>query len=207
MSRATPTGSPRWKRRCASSPPTCEVLVFPAWDGVPYDRVAPNGETIARRIATLAALTGRAAGDTKPLIVLTTVNALLQKVPPRDFIAATSLKLQPGNVLTMQALIERLEISGYMRAGTVTDPGQYAVRGGILDLYPPGGDPIRLDFFGDTLESIRAFDPETQRTAARLDVGAAPADERDDADAGGHQRLPPALCRSVRPGHRRRSAL
>ena len=102
--------------------------------------------------------------------MLTTINALLQKVPPREFIAATSLKLQPGNVMTMQALIERLEISGYMRAGTVTDPGQYAVRGGILDLYPPGGDPIRLDFFGDTLESIRAFDPETQRTAARLDA-------------------------------------
>ena len=76
--------------------PDVPVLVFPAWDGVPYDRVAPNGETIARRIATLAALTGRAAGDTKPLIVLTTVNALLQKVPPRDFIAATSLKLQPA---------------------------------------------------------------------------------------------------------------
>ena len=149
--------------------PDVPVLVFPAWDGVPYDRVAPNSETIARRIATLAALTGRAAGDIKPLIVLTTVNALLQKVPPRDFIAATSLKLQAGNVLTMQALIERLEISGYMRAGTVTDPGQYAVRGGILDLYPPGGDPIRLDFFGDTLESIRAFDPDTQRTAARLE--------------------------------------
>ena len=136
---------------------------------MPYDRVAPNGETIARRIATLAALAGRAGGDTKPLVVLTTVNALLQKVPPRDFIAATSLRLQAGNVLTMQALIERLEISGYMRAGTVTDPGQYAVRGGILDLYPPGGDPIRLDFFGDTLESIRAFDPDTQRTAARLE--------------------------------------
>ena len=187
--------------------PDVPVLVFPAWDGVPYDRVAPNGETIARRIATLAALTGRAAGDTKPLIVLTTVNALLQKVPPRDFIAATSLKLQPGNVLTMQALIERLEISGYMRAGTVTDPGQYAVRGGILDLYPPGGDPIRLDFFGDTLESIRAFDPETQRTAARLDTLQLLADERDDADARGHQRLSPALRRSVRARHRRRPAL
>jgi transcription-repair coupling factor (superfamily II helicase) len=149
--------------------PDVPVLIFPAWDGVPYDRVAPNGETIARRIATLAALAGRAPGDANPLVVLTTVNALLQKVPPRDFIAATSLKLQPGNVLIMQALIERLEISGYMRAGTVTDPGQYAVRGGILDLYPPGGDPIRLDFFGDTLESIRAFDPDTQRTAARLE--------------------------------------
>ena len=149
--------------------PHVEVLVFPAWDGVPYDRVAPNAETIARRIATLAALTGRAADDRNALIVLTTVNALAQKVPPREFIAATSLKLQPGNVLTTQALIERLEISGYGRAGTVTDPGQYAVRGGILDLYPPGGDPIRLDFFGDTLESIRTFDPDTQRTAARLE--------------------------------------
>ncbi|HEX2447144.1 MAG TPA: transcription-repair coupling factor [Methyloceanibacter sp.] len=149
--------------------PDVEILVFPAWDGVPYDRVAPNGETIARRIATLAALTARARDDAKPLVVLTTVNALLQKVPPRDFIAATSLKLQPGNVMTMQALIARLEISGYLRAGTVTDPGQYAVRGGILDLYPPGGEPIRLDFFGDTLESIRAFSPDTQRTASRLD--------------------------------------
>jgi transcription-repair coupling factor (superfamily II helicase) len=69
----------------------------------------------------------------------------------------------------MQAMIERLGISGYARAGTVTDPGQYAVRGGILDLYPPGGEPVRLDFFGDTLEQIRAFDPSTQRTAARRD--------------------------------------
>ncbi|MGZ8416919.1 MAG: CarD family transcriptional regulator, partial [Methyloceanibacter sp.] len=150
--------------------PDVELLVFPAWDGVPYDRVAPNGETIARRIATLAAFTGRAPDDNRPLIVLTTVNALVQKVPPREFIAATNLTLQPGNVMTMQVLIERLEISGYARAGTVTDPGQYAVRGGILDLYPPGRDPIRLDFFGDTLESIRAFDPDTQRTAARRDV-------------------------------------
>jgi transcription-repair coupling factor (superfamily II helicase) len=92
--------------------PDVELLVFPAWDGVPYDRVAPNGETIARRIATLAALTGRASGNRKPLIVLTTVNALLQKVPPHEFIEATSLTLAPGNVMTMQALIERLEISG-----------------------------------------------------------------------------------------------
>lgn len=150
--------------------PDIEVLVFPAWDGVPYDRVAPNGETIARRIATLAALTERAPDAAKPLIVLTTINALVQRVPPPEFIAATSLKLQPGNVMAMQALIARLEISGYARAGTVTDPGQYAVRGGILDLYPPGGDPVRLDFFGDTLESIRAFNPETQRTAARLET-------------------------------------
>ncbi|MGH6803142.1 MAG: transcription-repair coupling factor [Methyloceanibacter sp.] len=150
--------------------PDIEVLSFPAWDGVPYDRVAPNAETIARRIATLAELNARAPDEPKPLVVLTTVNAIVQRVPRRDFIAGSSLKLQSGNVMSMRALIERLEISGYGRAGTVTDPGQYAVRGGILDLYPPGGEPLRLDFFGDTLEQIRAFDPNTQRTEARRDL-------------------------------------
>jgi len=149
--------------------PDVEVLSFPAWDGVPYDRVAPNAETIARRIATLAALATCVPGEDKPLVVLTTVNAIMQRLPPRDFLAGASLKLQPGNMIKMQGLIERLEISGYARAGTVTDPGQYAVRGGILDLYPPGGEPVRLDFFGDTLEQVRAFDPSTQRSEGRRD--------------------------------------
>jgi len=146
------------------------VLSFPAWDSVPYDRVAPNAETIASRIETLSELTERGAGDQTPLVLLTSVNAVLQRVPPPAFIAGSSLKLKAGNVMSMQAQIERLEASGYGRAGTVTDPGQYAVRGGILDLFPPGGQPVRLDFFGDTLESIRSFDPETQRTEARLDA-------------------------------------
>jgi len=150
--------------------PDVTVLSFPAWDSVPYDRVAPNAEIIADRIATLAALTEREAGDKTPLVLLTSVNAVVQRVPPRAFIAGSSLKLKAGNVMSMQALIERLEASGYVRSGTVSDPGQYAVRGGILDLYPPGGQPVRLDFFGDTLETIRAFDPETQRTEARLDA-------------------------------------
>jgi transcription-repair coupling factor (superfamily II helicase) len=150
--------------------PDVTVLSFPAWDSVPYDRVAPNAEIIAERIATLAALTERAPDDAKPLVLLISVNATMQRVPPLEFIAGSSLKLQAGNVMSMQALIERLETSGYVRSGTVTDPGQYAVRGGILDLYPPGGQPVRLDFFGDTLETIRAFDPETQRTEARLDA-------------------------------------
>ena len=150
--------------------PDVTVLTFPTWDGVPYDRVAPNADTIARRIATLSELTHReTAGNTSSLIVLTTVNAVVQRVPPRAFIAASSMRLAAGNAVSMQELVERLEVSSYGRAGTVTDPGQYAVRGGILDLYPPGAQPVRLDFFGDTLESIRAFDPETQRTAARLD--------------------------------------
>jgi transcription-repair coupling factor (superfamily II helicase) len=151
--------------------PDVTALTFPAWDGVPYDRVAPNADTIARRITTLSELTHReTVGNTSSLIVLTTVNAVVQRVPPRAFIAASSIRLAAGNAVSMQELVERLELSGYGRAGTVTDPGQYAVRGGILDLYPPGVQPVRFDFFGDTLESIRAFDPETQRTAARLDT-------------------------------------
>jgi transcription-repair coupling factor (superfamily II helicase) len=151
--------------------PDVTALTFPAWDGVPYDRVAPNADTIARRITTLSELTHReTVGNTSSLIVLTTVNAVVQRVPPRAFIAASSIRLAAGNAVSMQELVERLELSGYGRAGTVTDPGQYAVRGGILDLYPPGAQPVRFDFFGDTLESIRAFDPETQRTAARLDT-------------------------------------
>ncbi|MGE5260449.1 MAG: transcription-repair coupling factor [Actinomycetota bacterium] len=149
--------------------PDVQVLSFPAWDGVPYDRVAPNAETIAKRIATLAALIDRPQGKKRPLVVLTTIHAALQRVPPRAFIAGSSLNLHAGNVTNMQALIDRLEASGYARSGTVVDPGQYAVRGGILDLYPPGGEPVRLDFFGDTLESIRAFEPETQRTKAHRD--------------------------------------
>ena len=150
--------------------PDVERLRFPAWDGVPYDRVAPNAEIIARRVATLAELANhRGSNNETPLIVLTTVNAVLQRVPSQDFFASAMRRLASGNAVSMAELIERMEHVGYGRAGTVTDPGQYSVRGGILDFYPPGARPVRLDFFGDTLESIRAFDPETQRTHSRLD--------------------------------------
>ncbi len=168
MWRATQTASSTLEEAIPFFAPDVTVLSFPAWDGVPYDRVAPNAETIAERIATLSALIDRAPHAKQPLVVLTTIHAALQRVPPRDFIAGSSMKLHAGNVINMQTLIERLEASGYARSGTVMDPGQYAVRGGILDLYPPGGEPVRLDFFGDTLELIRAFEPETQRTKARL---------------------------------------
>jgi transcription-repair coupling factor (superfamily II helicase) len=150
--------------------PDIEILSFPAWDSVPYDRVAPNGEIVAQRIATLAALAGRRAGDVRPLILLTTVNAALQRVPPKSFIFGAVQQLMPGQRVNMGELAAGLEISGYARVGTVTDPGQYAVRGGILDLFPPGGRTARLDFFGDGIETIKCFDPETQRSTARLDA-------------------------------------
>jgi len=144
--------------------PDLAVLQFPAWDCQPYDRVSPHGGILAQRLTTLARL-ARLTGSDRPLIVLTTVNAIVQRLPSRETIAAQALSIAPGHVVPMDSIIAWLEHNGYNRSSTVREPGEYAVRGGILDLYPAGLDqPVRLDFFGDSLESIRTFDAETQRT-------------------------------------------
>jgi transcription-repair coupling factor (superfamily II helicase) len=148
--------------------PDIEVMEFPAWDCLPYDRASPNAAVVAQRMTVLSRLT-RVKGRDKPSILLTTVNAALQRVPARDFVATHALSVAPGNVIGMQGVIEWLELNGFMRASTVREPGDYAVRGGILDLYPPSIDmPVRFDFFGDALETIRAFDAQTQRSEKQL---------------------------------------
>ncbi|YBV97410.1 transcription-repair coupling factor [Phyllobacteriaceae bacterium JZ32] len=144
--------------------PELPVLNFPAWDCLPYDRVSPGADAAARRLAAMA---GMAALRQKkhPGVVLATANAALQKLPPREAIAAQIFVARPGNRVDMNDLAQRLERNGFERVSTVRDVGEFAVRGGILDLYAPGAEePLRLDFFGDTLESIRAFDPASQRT-------------------------------------------
>ena len=144
--------------------PDIEVLEFPAWDCLPYDRVSPHAAVVAQRMMTLARL-ARVKGRDHPSVLLTTVNAVLQRVPARELIAKQSLSAAPGNMLPMAGITQWLDLNGFNRAATVREPGDYAVRGGIVDLFAPGMDePVRLDFFGDTLESIRSFDPETQRT-------------------------------------------
>ncbi len=148
--------------------PDIEVLEFPAWDCLPYDRVSPHAAVVAARMMTLARLAS-VAGREHPSVLLTTVNAILQRVPARDAVARQSLSAAPGNMLPMAGITAWLELNGFNRASTVREPGDYAVRGGIIDLFAPGMDePVRLDFFGDTLESIRSFDPETQRTDTEL---------------------------------------
>ncbi|HEX3163679.1 MAG TPA: transcription-repair coupling factor [Pseudolabrys sp.] len=148
--------------------PDIEVMEFPAWDCLPYDRVSPNAAVVAQRMTVLSRLT-RVKGRDKPSVFLTTINAALQRVPAREFVATHALSVAPGNVIGMQGVIEWLELNGYIRASTVREPGDYAVRGGILDLYPPGLDmPVRFDFFGDALETIRAFDAQTQRSEEQL---------------------------------------
>ena len=143
--------------------PQLRVIKLPAWDTVPYDRIGPNAEIVATRMAALARLS--AAAHKGSTVLLTTVNAILQRLPPREFIRRSLKNIAPGQRLDMKELLERLNLAGFQRTGTVMEPGEYAVRGGIIDVYPPGrSSPVRLDFFGDTLEHIKAFDPETQRT-------------------------------------------
>src|SRR5436190_2605670 len=143
--------------------PKVRVIQFPAWDTVPYDRIGPNTEIVATRVASMARLA--AATRKGATVVLTTVNAILQRLPPREFIRRSLKTIAPGQRIDMNRLIQRLNLAGFQRTGTVMEAVQYAVRGGILDLFPPGRlAPVRLDFFGDTLEHIKAFDPETQRT-------------------------------------------
>ncbi len=144
--------------------PKTRIVTLPAWDTVPYDRIGPNSDLVAKRITALARLALGAGKE--PLIVLTTVNGILQRLPPRQFIRQAMRQLAPGQRIDMNRLIQRLQLGGYVRTGTVMEPGEFAVRGGILDLFPPGRvNPVRLDFFGDTLESIKSFDPRTQRTS------------------------------------------
>jgi transcription-repair coupling factor (superfamily II helicase) len=149
----------------ASDIPTIE---FPAWDCLPYDRASPHAAVVAQRMQALSRLAHIVRRE-RSTILLTTVNAILQRVPPRATLARQSLSAAAGHLLPMAGVIEWLELNGFTRASTVREPGDYAVRGGIVDLFAPGFDtPVRLDFFGDTLESIRSFDPETQRTDAEL---------------------------------------
>ena len=148
--------------------PDVEVLEFPGWDCLPYDRASPHAAVVAQRMRALSRLAWRKDGN-KPAVLLTTVNAVLQRVPPREAVARQALSAAPGKLLSMASVTQWLELNGFNRAATVREPGDYAVRGGIIDLFAPAIDaPVRLDFFGDTLESIRSFDPETQRTAEEL---------------------------------------
>ncbi|MBK8212053.1 MAG: transcription-repair coupling factor [Rhodospirillales bacterium] len=149
--------------------PDLERIELPAWDCLPYDRVSPNPEVVSRRIDALTRLAATPDRQ-RPRILLTTVAAALQRVPKSADLVEHTLKISRGDRLDPEALVTRLIHLGYGRVETVADRGDYAVRGGIVDLFPPGTlEPLRLDFFGDELDGIRTFDVVSQRTIARLD--------------------------------------
>jgi len=147
--------------------PELEVVQLPAWDCLPYDRASPTLRVMAERIGALHRLQQKPAG---PQLVLTTVNALTQRTLTPFRIRQLVAELKPGAQIDRDALGALLQANGYVRTDTVHDAGEYAVRGGIVDLFPSGEEQaLRLDFFGDEIESVRTFDPGDQRTTGRLD--------------------------------------
>ena len=148
--------------------PEVPVLVFPAWDCLPYDRVSPNPDISAARMATLAALV---QGAPARFVLLTTLAAATQKVPARAVLRDAAFVARVGDRIDEAALRGFLVRMGFSQSPTVTEPGDYSVRGGIIDIFPPGdGGPVRLDLFGDVLDGARRFDAATQRTTEKLSV-------------------------------------
>ena len=147
--------------------PNIPVLDFPSWDCLPYDRVSPNADVSSARMATLAALS---SGFEAPIVLLTTLNAITQYIPNRTIVSNNSFVAIVGRTINVKELRAYFSKMGFVQTPTVTEPGDYAIRGGIIDVFPPGeSGPVRMDLFGDELESARRFDPVTQRTVENLD--------------------------------------
>ncbi len=149
--------------------PDAEVLIFPAWDCMPYDRASPLPSITAQRVRVLASL---ASGHSKASkrIILTTANAILQKLPPRTAMKNVVFSLRKGQPVNRDALVTYLQSQGYQRTGKAMEPGEFAVRGSIIDIVPSGmNEGIRIDLFGDDIESIRSFDLLSQLTLEKRD--------------------------------------
>jgi len=148
--------------------PDLPVIRLPGWDCLPYDRVSPSARNAAERTAALAKLAAINV-DTGPCLVVTTVNSLLQRLPPVAILSQASFCAKLGQTIAQEQLLSYLQLNGYSRATNASEPGDFAVRGGVVDVFAPGSlTAIRLDFFGDTLDGIRQFDPLTQRSTATL---------------------------------------
>lgn len=147
--------------------PEIEIVEIPAWDCLPYDRASPSLRTASARLAGLHALQGKPKG---PQLVLTTINALTQRTLTPFRVRQLVAKLAPKERIAISRLAELLQSNGYVRTDTVHDRGEFAIRGGIVDLFPGGEEqPLRLDFFGDEIESVRRFDPADQRTSGSVE--------------------------------------
>ncbi|MBV8682852.1 MAG: transcription-repair coupling factor [Caulobacteraceae bacterium] len=148
--------------------PEVEILRLPAWDCLPYDRVGPSPGVSAQRMAVLTRLAD-AKGQKGPALLVTTAAALMQRIPPREVVSKAGYSARVGARVDVADLERYFAVNGYQRASTVSERGEFAIRGGVIDVFPPVADePVRLDLFGDTLESIRSFDPETQRSTKQV---------------------------------------
>ncbi|MDK2754660.1 MAG: transcription-repair coupling factor, partial [Gammaproteobacteria bacterium] len=140
---------------------TAPLLSLSDWECLPYDVVSPQPEVISDRLRTLAQIPHLERG-----ILLSTVPALMQRLPPSEYISGHSFFLETGQIVDPENLRIRLQEAGYLAVSQVLCQGEYAIRGGVIDIYPMGSsEPFRLDLFGNQLETIRLFDPTSQRSS------------------------------------------
>ncbi|MDG1825590.1 MAG: transcription-repair coupling factor [Henriciella sp.] len=158
--------------------PGLDIVWLPGWDVLPYDRVSPSAAMAAARCAALASLAQRTA-DSPPALVITTASSLVQRVPPVETMRASSFAVSVGGRVKQDVLTSYLSVNGYVRVASVSEKGEYSIRGGKVDIFPPTGiEPVRLDLFGDEVETIKSFDPETQLSTRTLKtVALAPVSE------------------------------
>ena len=141
------------------------VLQFPDWETLPYDAFSPHPEIVSQRIATLYRLPGVKRG-----VLVVPVATLMQRIAPRIHITGSGLVMSKGQQLDLAAEQRRLEASGYRHVPQVAEPGDFAVRGALLDIFPMGtAEPYRIELFDDEVDSIRSFDPETQRSQQQVE--------------------------------------
>jgi transcription-repair coupling factor (superfamily II helicase) len=143
-----------------------EVLHFPDWETLPYDLFAPHPEIVSQRVATLYRLPTTRRG-----VLIVPVGTLMQRLAPQSYIGGTSLALATGQKLDLAAEQRRLEAAGYRNVPQVLEPGDFAVRGALIDIFPMGAaEPYRVELFDEEIDSIRSFDPETQRSAQKVEA-------------------------------------
>ncbi|GIX36877.1 MAG: transcription-repair-coupling factor [Silanimonas sp.] len=165
------------------------VLHFPDWETLPYDLFSPHPDIVSERVATLYRLPALSRG-----VLVVPVSTLLQRVAPPEWIAGNVLDLKRGQVLDLDAEKRRLQAAGYRHVPQVNDPGDFSVRGALLDLFPTGAaEPYRIELFDDRIDSLRSFDPETQRSLHPVEaISLLPAREFP-LDAAGCRRAREAL--------------
>ena len=153
-------------RTLVGDEPGLPVLSFPDWETLPYDHFSPHPEIVSQRLATLHRLPTLKRG-----VVVVPVQTLMQRLAPLSYVVGGSFDIRVGQVLDMDAEKRRLEAAGYRNVPQVFDPGDFAVRGALLDVYPMGADaPFRIELFDETIDTIRGFDPETQRSLDKVDA-------------------------------------
>ena len=142
------------------TPPEKEILTFPPWETTPYDEIPSHQEIVGQRVRTLSQM-----ARARETLVVTSIQALMQRTMTRRTLEKLTTDLNTGEEVNREEFIQRLIRGGYTRVSVVEEKGEFSVRGGIIDLFSPSyRDPLRIEFFGDRIESIRAFEAETQRS-------------------------------------------